>query len=77
MPAAISMHGIKVLMKCMLQGHKEVINNSKMVETKILNCTKNLKLTEKEKRTQTRKLKRFLTKSKGCRAEEICHWSTM
>ena len=77
MPAAINSMESKLLMKCMLKDHKEIINNSKMVETKILNCTKNLKLTEEEKRTQTRKLKRFLTKSKGCRAEEICHWSTM
>ena len=40
-----------------------------MVETKMAQQLHDIKLyfTEKEKRTQTRKLKRFLSKSKGCR----------
>ena len=80
MPAAISMHGIKTPDKMHAtrsQRNYQQQNGGNKERYTILNCTKNLKLTEKEKRTQTRKLKRFLTKSKGCRAEEICHWSTM
>ena len=39
-----------------------------MVETKTAQYVYDeLHFTEKEKRTQTRKLKRFLSKSKGCR----------
>ena len=40
-----------------------------MVETKTAQYVHHIELnfTEKEKRTQTRKLKRFLSKSKGCR----------
>ena len=40
-----------------------------MVETKTAQYVHDIELhfTEKEKRTQTRKLKRFLSKSKGCR----------
>ena len=58
-----------------------------MVETKRLILTKRLCMinkeamhdlelhfAEKEKRTQTRKLERFLSKSKGCRDDEIYHW---
>ena len=32
---------------------------------------------EKEKKDTNKKIKRFLTKSKGCRDKEICYWSTM
>ena len=40
-----------------------------MVETKTAQYVHDIELhfAEKEKRTQTRKLKRFLSKSKGCR----------
>ena len=43
-----------------------------MVETKTAQYVYDIELhfTEKEKRTQTRKLKRFLSKSKGCRVVE-------
>ena len=86
MPAAISMLGIKTLDEMHAWVSYKITtklsqqqNSGNKEKSMILNSvlTKNLKLTEKEKRTQTRKLKRFLTKSKGCRAEEICHWSTM
>ena len=50
-----------------------------MVETKTARYMHYIEqhLTEKEKRTQTSKLKRFLSKSKGCSDEEIYHWFTM
>ena len=73
MPAAISMHGCYKITKKLSTTAKWW----KQREIHDLELYQKLKLTEKEKRTQTRKLKRFLTKSKGCRAEEICHWSTM
>ena len=46
-----------------------------MVKTKTAQYMHDIELnfTEKEKRTQTRKLKRFLSKSKGCSDEEIYH----
>ena len=50
-----------------------------MVEKKTAQYMYDIELhfTEKEKRTQTRKLKRFLSKSEGCSDEEIYYWSTM
>ena len=81
MPAAISMYGIKTLDKMHVtrsqRNYQQQQNGGNKERYMILNCTKNFKLTGNEKRTQTRKLRRFLTKSKGCRADEICHWSTM
>ena len=61
---------------------RKAINNSNtklMVETKTSQYMHDIELhfTEKEKRTQTSKLKRFLSKSKGCSDEEIYHWFTM
>ena len=51
---------------------RKAINNRKtklMVKKKTAQYTHDIELhsTEKEKRTQTRKLKRFLSNSKGCR----------
>ena len=53
-------------------NNKKAINNRKtkpMVETKTAQYVHDIELhfTEIEKRTRTRKLKRFLSKSKGCR----------
>ena len=53
-----------------------------MVKSKLMVKTKTaqyieLYFTEKEKGTQTRELKRFLSKLKGCSDEEIYYWSTM
>ena len=61
---------------------RKAINNSNtklMMETKTSQYMHDIELhfTEKEKRTQTSKLKRFLSKSKGCSDEEIYHWFTM
>ena len=61
---------------------RKAINSSNtklMVETKTSRYMHDIELhlTEKEKRTQTSKLKRFLSKSKGCSDEEMYHWFTM
>ena len=61
---------------------RKAINNSNtklMVETKTSQYMHDIELhfTEEEKRTQTSKLKRFLSKSQGCSDEEIYHWFTM